>query len=234
VIKTYLTSFFFCVAAGAASAAAVIFDDGNFGGSFDGEDLGTLGPGSYLVRGSNDGSCLSSNGTPSGSVDCQEVAAQDNLQSDFSFSIADGSLLKSVAIRADGFGPDTLSTLFYLELPQVPIFDSTGQQITSDLPFFATSMLIGGMEDFLAASNAGFLFPESEPEVPFPGPADFDFTIFSGNTVGSGDFGRFGVQWKVEMEIIAAPATVPLPAGIGLLLTGLGVLAIGRRFQRGA
>ena len=219
----------FCIAltfASAAQAATVIFDDGNFGGSFDGDDLGTLGPGSYLVRGSNDGSCLAG---AFGGVDCQEVVAQDNLQSVFSFALADGSLLASATIRADGFGPDTLRSAFVFEFPFVPIFDASGQQITNDIPFFSDGLFIGEAKPFLVPSNSAAMFPEAEPEIPFPGPADFDFSVFSGN---SGDFGRFGVQWKVELEIIAAPAQVPLPAGLPLLAAGLGALAIVRRRKK--
>ncbi|MCY4179557.1 MAG: VPLPA-CTERM sorting domain-containing protein, partial [Litoreibacter sp.] len=68
---------------------------------------------------------------------------------------------------------------------------------------------------------------ESEPEIPFVGPGPFSFFVFQGS---SEDAGRFGVQWQVLIDV--APAPVPLPAGMPLLVAALGVLGFARRFRR--
>lgn len=224
MFKRLLTIFVALTFASATQAATVIYDDGNFGGSFDGDDLGVLQDGLSLVRGSNDGTCVADR---LGSVSCEETVPSDKLQSVFDFSINAGSRIRSIAISAGGFGPSTLRTSFVLELPTVPIFDAAGDQITSDLPFFVDGLFIGQSDELLQQANKGFLFPESEPQIPFSGPGPFSFLVFQGS---SQDAGRFGVQWQVLIDV--APAPVPLPAGLPLLIAAIGVLGCVRKLHK--
>jgi hypothetical protein len=218
MLKYIATVFFVLITLSPAQAATVIYDDGNFGGSFNGDDLGTLQIGQSLVRGSNDGTCLPL--AFGGGIDCVESTANDDLQSGFTFDIAAGSRLDSIIISAGGFGPASLRTTFRIDFPLVPVFDSNGQQVTRDFPLFIDGLTIGESDQLLTEGNVFFLFPEAKPEIPFAGPAAFDVSIFSGNSDAPG---RFGVQW--EMTLTVAPAAVPLPAGMLFLLTGIGALA---------
>lgn len=141
--------------------------------------------------------------------DCNGIGSQfDDTQDSILFTVASGTEVISFSLFTEGGGPSGLTI-------SAAIFGTIG---VSDIGAFQSviNVPINGNADGTLVNGP-------------LGAGVYSLSAYGGSSTDDGGFGAF---WSIDLEVAEVTNPVPLPAGLPLLLAGVGAFGLMRRRAR--